>query len=94
VLLLLVTANVVPSSPILVTLIMEAILSLKRWFLQEPHGVTPLKKIFFTTRSFGFASKKLTEKGLEGSIRVLCRDIPTGTEKTMKTRSECAVLGL
>jgi hypothetical protein len=37
---LLVTVNVVPSSPILVILMMEAIRSLKLWFLQEPHGIT------------------------------------------------------
>jgi hypothetical protein len=36
---LLVTANAVPSSPILVTL--------KRWFLQEPHGVTSQKTAIF-----------------------------------------------
>jgi hypothetical protein len=36
--LLLVTADV-PSSPILVTLIVEEIVLPKRWFLQEPHGV-------------------------------------------------------
>jgi hypothetical protein len=37
---LLVTANVVPSSPILVTLMMEAIRSSKMWSLQKPHGIT------------------------------------------------------
>jgi hypothetical protein len=40
----LVTANVVPSSPILATLMMEAILR----FLQEPHGVTSPKTVFLT----------------------------------------------
>jgi hypothetical protein len=43
---LLVTANV-PSSPILVTLMMEALRSPKRWLLQEPHGVTSQKTAFF-----------------------------------------------
>jgi hypothetical protein len=33
------TANIVPSSPILDTLMMEAIHPLKRWFLQEPHDI-------------------------------------------------------
>jgi hypothetical protein len=33
---LLVTANIVPSSPILVTLMMEALCPFKRRFLQEP----------------------------------------------------------
>jgi hypothetical protein len=40
---LLVTANVVPSSPILVTLMMEA----KRRFSQESHDVTCHKTTFF-----------------------------------------------
>jgi hypothetical protein len=44
---LLITANVVPSSPILVTLMMEALSSPKRPFLQEPHGVTSQKTPFF-----------------------------------------------
>jgi hypothetical protein len=38
---------VVPSSPILVTLMMEALSSSKRRFLQEPHGVIPQKTPFF-----------------------------------------------
>jgi hypothetical protein len=44
---LLVTANVVPSSPILVTLMKEALSSSKNQFLQEPHGVTLQKTPFF-----------------------------------------------
>jgi hypothetical protein len=45
--LLLVTANVIPSSPILVTLKTEALRSSERRFLQEPHGVTSQKTAFF-----------------------------------------------
>jgi hypothetical protein len=41
------TANAVPSSPILVTLMMEATRSSERPFLQEPHGVTSQKTAFF-----------------------------------------------
>jgi hypothetical protein len=37
----------VPSSPILVTLMKEALSSPKRRFLQEPHGVTSQKTPFF-----------------------------------------------
>jgi hypothetical protein len=37
---LLVTANVVPSTPILVILMMEVLRPPKCRFLQEPHGVT------------------------------------------------------
>jgi predicted hotdog family 3-hydroxylacyl-ACP dehydratase len=37
---LLVTASVIPGSPILVTLMKEALNSSGRRFLQEPHGVT------------------------------------------------------
>jgi hypothetical protein len=44
---LLVMANAVHSSPILVTLMMEALSSPKRWFLLEPHGVTSQKTPFF-----------------------------------------------
>jgi hypothetical protein len=42
---LLVTANVVPSSPIIVTLMMEALSSSET--LVEPHGVTSQKTPFF-----------------------------------------------
>jgi hypothetical protein len=44
---LLVTANIVPSSPIVVALMMEAIRSNERWFLQEQQGVTSQKTAFF-----------------------------------------------
>jgi hypothetical protein len=44
---LLVKANVVPSSPILISLIMEGYFPPKRRFLQEPLGVTSQKTPFF-----------------------------------------------
>jgi hypothetical protein len=44
---LLVTASVLHSSPILVTLMKEAPSSSERRFLQEPHGVTSQKTPFF-----------------------------------------------
>jgi hypothetical protein len=44
---LLVTASVVPSSPILVTLRRRHYVPPKRRFLQEPHSVTPHKTTFF-----------------------------------------------
>jgi hypothetical protein len=47
---LLVAANVVPTSPIFVTLIIETICSFKIWLLQEPHGATVQKMIFISTR--------------------------------------------
>jgi hypothetical protein len=47
VLLLLITVNVVPNSPIIVTLMMEVIFTPKHQFLQEPHGVTSQKTVFF-----------------------------------------------
>jgi hypothetical protein len=43
---LLVTANVVPGSPILITLMMEAYVPPKRRFLQEPRGVSSKKTTF------------------------------------------------
>jgi hypothetical protein len=44
---LLVTVSVVPISPILVTLIKEALSSSETRFLQEPHGVTSQSTPFF-----------------------------------------------
>jgi hypothetical protein len=44
---LLVTANFVPSSPSLATLMMEAICSSETRFLQESHGVTSQETAFF-----------------------------------------------
>jgi hypothetical protein len=44
---LLITANVVPISPILVTLMIERLHPSKSLFLQEPHGVTYQKTAFF-----------------------------------------------
>jgi hypothetical protein len=44
---LLVAASVVPSSPILVTLLKERQVPPKRRFLQEPHDVTSQKTPFF-----------------------------------------------
>jgi hypothetical protein len=44
---LVVTANVVHTSPILVTLMMEAIVPTKRRFLQEPHNIASQKTAFF-----------------------------------------------
>jgi hypothetical protein len=44
---LLVTANVVPSSPILVTLMMEALSPTEHRFIQNPHGVTSQRTSFF-----------------------------------------------
>jgi hypothetical protein len=46
-LVLLVAASVVPTSPILVTLMKEVLGPPKRRFLQEPHGVTSEKTPFF-----------------------------------------------
>jgi hypothetical protein len=44
---LLVTDSIFPSSPILVTLMKEALPSSERRFLQEPHGVRSQKTPFF-----------------------------------------------
>jgi hypothetical protein len=41
------TANVVPSSTILVTLMKEALISFESRFLHEPHRVTSQKTPFF-----------------------------------------------
>jgi hypothetical protein len=47
---LLVVANLVPSSPILIALMMGALHPPKRRFLQEPHGVTSQKTALFAAR--------------------------------------------
>jgi hypothetical protein len=56
---LLVTANVVPSLPILVTLMMEALTSFETSALKEPHGVTSQMTAFLkgavVLRGEGFA---------------------------------------
>jgi hypothetical protein len=44
---LLVTANIVPSSPILVTLMMRHYFPQKHWLLLEPQGITSQKMAFF-----------------------------------------------
>jgi hypothetical protein len=44
---LLVRASVVPSLPILVTLMLKVLSSSESRFLQEPHGVTSEKTPFF-----------------------------------------------
>jgi hypothetical protein len=44
---LLVTADVAPSSVIVIALIMETIVPPKCQFLQEPHGITSQKTAFF-----------------------------------------------
>jgi hypothetical protein len=44
---LLITVNIVPSSPILVALMMEALSSYEMSVLQKPHGVTSQKTAFF-----------------------------------------------
>jgi hypothetical protein len=49
---LLVTDSVVPSSPILHTLMKEALIPPKRQFLQDPHGVTSQKTPFFNFESY------------------------------------------
>jgi hypothetical protein len=46
---MLVRASVVPSSPILVTLMKEALISSKTSVLTEPHGVISQKTPFFTS---------------------------------------------
>jgi hypothetical protein len=48
---LLVTANVVPSSPILFTLMVGAIITPKPRSLQDPHGFTSKKTVFFIVTS-------------------------------------------
>jgi hypothetical protein len=57
---LLVTANV-PSSPVLVTLMMETILLSRTLVFKQPHGITSKKMAFFTME-FGHDSLKTQTK--------------------------------
>jgi hypothetical protein len=63
-----VTVNVVPSSPILITLVVEAIRSSESLFLQEPHGVTTQKTPFFTGILFPIAKSSLYYAGNEAAL--------------------------
>jgi hypothetical protein len=49
------TADAVRSSPIVITLMMEAIRSQKRQFLQEPRGVTSQKTSLFILKYRDYA---------------------------------------
>jgi hypothetical protein len=51
---LLVTASVVPSSPILVTLMIEALSFSETSVLKEPYGLTSQKTPFFKSFSFSY----------------------------------------
>jgi hypothetical protein len=80
---LLVTASVVPSSLILVTLMKEVLSPPKRQFLQEPHGVTSHKTPFFTvseTLSFSDTRKIGTIDNAKKDNN--CIDIPSGQAST------------
>jgi hypothetical protein len=66
---LLVTANVVASPPILVTLMMEAIRSPKRPLLGEPYGVTSQKTAFLRMTQVGI----VTNYRLDGRGSILRR---------------------
>jgi hypothetical protein len=59
---LLVTANVVPSSPILVTLMMEAIHYSETRILQEPHGLLSQMTTFFGGMNVWQWKPKYSEK--------------------------------
>jgi hypothetical protein len=72
---LLVTASVVPSSPIFVTLMKEALSSPKRRFLQEPHGVTSQKTPFFIVTTV--KTSNLTKTKQIPWLLVRKRTIPT-----------------
>jgi hypothetical protein len=68
---LLVTANVVPNSPILVTLMMDAIVSPKSRFLHEPHGVTSQKTTFFIVNAVKTSNLTYTNR-LGSAAEKLC----------------------
>jgi hypothetical protein len=61
--------RIVPSLSIIVTLMKEALGSPKRFFLQEPHGVTSQKTPFFNIKSlFSLRNMRLNTVRSEGSV--------------------------
>jgi hypothetical protein len=56
------TANVVPSSPIFVALMVEALSSLKRPFLQDLYGVTSQKTPFFKSSLHFHLLQRISER--------------------------------
>jgi hypothetical protein len=74
---LLAAANAVPSSPILITLMMEALRSSERRFLQKPHDVTFQKTAFIIHKLRVFENRVLRRifgpkrDGVMGGLRKL-----------------------
>jgi hypothetical protein len=84
---LLVTASVVPSSQILVTLMKEALISSETRFLPEPHGITYQKTPFFIVAA-------VKTSNLTGEIDVL-RNVDSvqslKTEVVLKRRTDMCI---
>jgi hypothetical protein len=86
---LLVTAKVVPSSPILVILMMEALSSSETSFLQGPHGVTSQKTPFFKVTALkppNLTGNKMFSKKWFGMD--LAGNLPAYIQLTIKTKQE------
>jgi hypothetical protein len=89
---LLVTANVVPSSPILITLMMGRHVPLKRRHLQEPHGVTSQKTAFFIVTDV--KTSNLTRMQLKSTLNNLRTCMSTNSYKMLRCSCKlyCRVL--
>jgi hypothetical protein len=70
-LLLLLTANIIPLSPILLTLMLEAIFSSELLLLQEPHNVTASVLHFTRTVIYRLIAYPISLNGLYLSV-ALC----------------------
>jgi hypothetical protein len=83
----LVTANV-PSSPILVTLMKEALSSSETSFLQEPHCVTSKKTPFFTVTALKTSNLTHFSLGVERLQRTMEVQFPTKILGYLKAPAE------
>jgi hypothetical protein len=84
---LLVTASVVPSSPILVTLMKERQVPPKRRFIQEPLGVTSQKTPFFNTNSV--IGHSMADNQCVFSVDVLFFDVVVNRNEDNINMSDC-----
>jgi hypothetical protein len=87
---LLVTANVFPSSPVLVTLMMEALSSSATRFLQEPHGVTSQKTEYFVYGIVPCNTMRASRELSEG----LCVRLTASSPSVSRLSRKCGILNI
>jgi hypothetical protein len=83
--LLLVTANV-RSSPILVTLMMEALRSSETSVLQEPHGITFQKTPFRSKPADRILGGSRGGRSIQDKLCTCCDESPCGVQRDLHTK--------